>query len=226
MTDQVSAAVKQELASRILSRRKFLPFVQRINPRYTAGWVHEDIARRLEKFSDEVAQGLSPRLMILMPPRAGKSELASKTFPAWHLGRHPDHEMIACSYNLDLAMDFSKKIKTVIDSDAYQQVFEARLDPDNRSSAAWGIHQNIGGYVAAGIGGGINGKGAHVLIIDDPIKNAEEADSATVREGIWNWYGSVAYTRLAPGGGVLVIQCMTGDTPVLMANGTEQLLPN
>jgi len=163
MTDSVSQAAEREIASRVLSRRRFLPFVQRINPRYTAGWVHEDIAKRLEKFSDDVAKGLSPRLMILMPPRAGKSELASKTFPAWHLGRHPDHEMIACSYNLDLAMDFSKKIKTVIDSDAYQQVFDARLDPDNRSSASWGIHKDIGGYVAAGIGGGINGKGAHCL---------------------------------------------------------------
>lgn len=224
MNDDVSLAAKKEMASRILSRRRFLPFVQRINPRYTAGWVHEDIARRLENFSDDVANGLSPRLMILMPPRAGKSELASKTFPAWHLGRHPDHEFIACSYNLDLAMDFSKKIKAVLDSDAYQQVFDTRLDPDNRSSASWGVHKNIGGYVAAGIGGGINGKGAHVLVIDDPIKNAEEADSAGIRESIWNWFGSVAYTRLAPGGGVLVIQCMTGDTPVLMANNVERRL--
>lgn len=211
MSEDVSRAAEKEMASRILSRRRFLPFVQRINPRYTAGWVHEDIAERLEKFSDDVAKGLSPRLMILMPPRAGKSELASKTFPAWHLGRHPDHEFIACSYNLDLAMDFSKKIKAVLDSDAYQQVFDARLDPDNRSSASWGIHKNIGGYVAAGIGGGINGKGAHVLVIDDPIKNAEEADSAGIRESIWNWYGSVAYTRLAPGGGVLVIQTWWHD---------------
>lgn len=229
MTDAVSLAARQEMASRVLSRRRFLPFVQRINPRYVPGWVHEDIAKRLEKFSDQVAQGLSPRLMILMPPRAGKSELASKTFPAWHLGRHPDHEMIACSYNLDLAMDFSKKIKTVLDSDSYQQVFDARLDPDNRSSASWGIHNNIGGYVAAGIGGGINGKGAHVLIIDDPIKNAEEADSATVREGIWNWFGSVAYTRLAPGGGVLVIQTwwhdddLAGRLMTAMKSGDEDV---
>ena len=222
-------AIQKELASRVLSRRKFLPFVMRINPRYMPGWVHEDIARRLENFSDAVARGESPRLMILMPPRAGKSELASKTFPAWHLGRHPDHEMIACSYNLDLAMDFSKKIKTVLDSDAYQQVFEARLDPDNRSSATWGLHKEVGGYVAAGIGGGINGKGAHVLLIDDPIKNAEEADSATVREGIWDWYGSVAYTRLAPGGGVLVIQTwwhdddLAGRLMTAMSSGDEDV---
>jgi hypothetical protein len=83
------------LAARVLAKRRLLPFVQRLNPRYDAGWVHKDICRRLEKFSDDVAKGLSPRLMILMPPRHGKSELASRMFPAWHLGRHNDHEVIA-----------------------------------------------------------------------------------------------------------------------------------
>ena len=182
-----------------------------MNPKYMAGWVHEDICRRLEQFSDDVAAGLSPRLMLLMPPRAGKSEIASKTFPAWHMGRHPDHEIIACSYNVGLAMDFSKRIKALLEDTAYQTVFEARLDPENKSSESWGLLKQSGSYVAAGVGGGINGKGAHVLIIDDPLKNAEEADSATTREGIWNWFGSTAYTRLAPGGGVLIIQTWWHD---------------
>ncbi len=204
-------AAKQEMASRVLSRRRLLPFIQRMNPKYMAGWVHEDICRRLERFSDDVAAGLSPRLMLLMPPRAGKSEIASKTFPAWHMGRHMDHEIIACSYNVGLAMDFSKRIKALLEDQAYQTVFEARLDPENKSSESWGLLKQPGGYVAAGVGGGINGKGAHVLIIDDPLKNAEEADSATTREGIWNWYGSTAYTRLAPGGGVLIIQTWWHD---------------
>jgi predicted phage terminase large subunit-like protein len=204
-------AANRELASRILSRRRLLPFIERMNPKYMAGWVHEDICRRLEQFSDDVAKGLSPRLMLLMPPRAGKSEIASKTFPAWHLGRHPDHEIIACSYNVGLAMDFSKRIKALLEDPTYQTVFDARLDPDNKSSESWGLHKQSGSYVAAGVGGGINGKGAHVLIIDDPLKNAEEADSATTREAVWNWYGSTAYTRLAPGGGVLIIQTWWHD---------------
>ena len=76
-----------EMASRILARRRFLPFVKRMNDRYDDGWVHRDICARLERFSDDVAAGKSPRLMLLMPPRHGKSELASKNFPAWHLGR-------------------------------------------------------------------------------------------------------------------------------------------
>lgn len=207
---QVSAA-ERELASRLLSRRRLMPFIQRMNPRYQAGWVHEDVCRRLEKFSDDVAAGLSPRLMILMPPRHGKSEIASRNFPAWHLGRHPDHEFIACSYNVGLAMTFSRKVKDTIDSDLYRTVFETRLNPNHQGAEEWSIDQHAGGYVAAGVGGGITGRGAHCLVIDDPIKNAEEADSADGREKIWDWYGSTAYTRLAPGGGVLIIQTWWHD---------------
>ena len=149
--------------------------------------------------------------MLLMPPRHGKSELASRMFPAGHLGRHPDHEVIACSYNVSLAMTFSKAVKDVLDDPSYQTVFSTRLHPDNRSAEEWKIASDRGGYVAAGVGGGITGKGAHVLLIDDPIKNAQEADSAEVRETLWSWYGSTAYTRLAPGGGVLVIQTWWHD---------------
>lgn len=195
----------------MLSRRRLIPFVQRINPRYLAGWAHHDVARRLEKFSEDVAAGLSPRLMLLMPPRSGKSELASRSFPAWHLGRYPDHEIIACSYNVSLAMSFSRKVKEVLEDPAYHTVFDARLNPNHQSAEEWGLDGRRGGYVAAGVGGGITGKGAHVLIIDDPLKNAEEADSADLREKLWDWYGSTAYTRLAPGGGVLVVQTWWHD---------------
>lgn len=200
------------MASRILARRRLLPFVKRMNDRYDDGWVHRDICARLERFSDAVAAGKSPRLMLLMPPRHGKSELASKNFPAWHLGRHPDHEFIACSYNLSLAMGFSRKVKQLIDDNLYKTVFDqVDLDKNNQSTEEWAIAGRRGGYVAAGIGGPITGKGAHVLVIDDPVKNAEEADSGDAREKIWEWYLSTAYTRLAPGGGVLVIQTWWHD---------------
>ena len=157
------AAAQAELASRILAKRRLIPFTQRINPRYDAGWVHQDIARRLERFSREVAEGKSPRLMILMPPRHGKSELASRMFPAWHLGHNPDHEIIACSYNVSLAMSFSRKVKEVFNDPAYQSVFQTRLHPDFQANEEWGILGTRGGYVAAGVGGGITGKGAHCL---------------------------------------------------------------
>ena len=207
----VNPDVEAELASRVLSRRRLLPFTQRINPRYLAGWVHEDICRRLEKFSEDVAKGLSPRLMLLMPPRHGKSELASRMFPAWHLGKYPDHEIIASSYNVGLAMSFSRKVKEVLEDPSYHSVFETRLNPNFQGAEEWGVANQRGGYVAAGVGGGITGKGAHVLTIDDPIKNAEEADSADNREKLKDWYDSTAYTRLAPGGGVLIVQTWWHD---------------
>ena len=206
-----STTARAELASRELARRDLVHFTQRLNPRYDAGWVHRDIARRLKRFSEDVAKGLSPRLLLLMPPRHGKSELASRMFPAWHLGHCPDHEIIACSYNVSLAMSFSRKVKDVMADPVYQNVFKTRVDPSNQSVEAWGLQGTRGGYVAAGVGGGITGKGAHILIIDDPIKNAEEADSADIREKLFDWYGSTAYTRLAPGGGVLIIQTWWHD---------------
>lgn len=139
------------------------------------------------------------------------SELCSRAFPAWHLGRQPHHEIIACSYNVSLAMTFSKKVKEVLEDPTYHPVFDVRLDPDNKSAEEWGLQAHRGAYVAAGVGGGITGKGAHLLIIDDPLKNAEEADSADIREKLWDWYGSTAYTRLAPGGGVLCVQTWWHD---------------
>lgn len=205
-----SAAAKL-LADRILARRRLLHFTKLTHPRYSAGWVHDDICRRLERFSREVAEGKSPRLMLLMPPRHGKSELASIRFPAWHLGQYPHHELINVGYNLDLPMGFSRKVREVFRDPQYQAIFpDAVLDPDSQSVEKWNTTKG-GGFTAAGRGGGITGKGAHILIVDDPIKDQEEADSALVREKLWDWYQSTAYTRLAPGGGVLVIQTWWND---------------
>lgn len=134
------------------------------------------------------------------------SLLASQHFPAWHLGRHPTHEIIQSSYSGSLAMGFSRKVRAALRDPDYHSVFpQTVLDRDNQNAEGW-MTSKGGGYVPAGVGGAITGKGAHILGIDDPIKNAEEAESATVRDSIWEWYTSTAYTRLAPGGGVLVIQ--------------------
>lgn len=209
--DPARTKARLEALQREAARRRLLPFVQRFNPTYQDGWVHRDVCRRLERFSAAVAEKKSPRLMLLLPPRHGKSELASRNFPPWHLGQYPDHEIIACSYNLALAMTFSRKVKEIIADPLYQNVYGTRLDPNNQSVEAWGLERARGGYVAAGIGGPITGRGAHILAIDDPIKNAEEADSADAREKIWEWYLSTAYSRLAPGGGVLIIQTWWHD---------------
>jgi predicted phage terminase large subunit-like protein len=205
--EDLSAQVKaeQELAKRILSRKHLLPFVERFNPDYLAGWVHKDICQRLERFSEQVANQESPRLMLFMPPRHGKSTLASVAFPAWHIGRHPDHEFISCSYSGSLAMNFSRKVRQLLREPVYKNVFEkSRLDKDSQSVESWQTTRG-GGYVAAGVGGGITGKGANILVIDDPVKNREDAESENNREATWDWYTSTAYTRLSPGGGILVI---------------------
>ena len=208
---KLNPAAAKLLADRVLARRRLLHFTKLTHPRYSAGWVHDDICRRLERFSREVAEGKSPRLMLLMPPRHGKSELASIRFPAWHLGQYPHHELINVGYNLDLPMGFSRKVREVFRDPQYQAIFPgAQLDPDSQSVEKWNTTQG-GGFTAAGRGGGITGKGAHILIVDDPIKDQEEADSALVREKLWDWYQSTAYTRLAPGGGVLVIQTWWND---------------
>ncbi len=196
---------QRELAKRVLSRKRLLPFVERFNSDYHAGWVHKDVCKRLEQFSQDVVDRKSPRLMLFMPPRHGKSTLASITFPAWHLGRNPKHEFISCSYSGSLAMAFSRKVRHLLREPLYKNVFtDAKLDPTSQSVESW-LTTKGGGYVAAGVGGGITGKGAHVFVIDDPVKNREDAESDFNRDLVWDWYTSTAYTRLAPGGGMLVI---------------------
>ena len=203
--ESAQVRAEQELAKRILARKRLLPFVEKFNADYQAGWVHKDICKRLEKFSEDVAQGNSPRLMLFMPPRHGKSTLASVAFPAWHLGKNPQHEFISCSYSGSLAMSFSRKVRQLVREPNYKYIFEkTKLDKDSQSIESWLTTQG-GGYVAAGVGGGITGKGANILLIDDPVKNREDAESENNREATWDWYTSTAYTRLSPGGGILVI---------------------
>ena len=196
---------KRERADRELCQRHLLPFVTRCNEDYIPGWVHADICMRLEKFAQEVEAGLSPRLMITMPPRHGKSELCSKTFPSWYLGRNSTHEAILCSYSGDLAEDFSRKCRDLIEDPRYTSVFKTRLSKDSKSVKKWATKQG-GGFTAAGVQGPITGRGAHVGIIDDPVKDREEAESDTTRRKVKDWYSSTFYTRLAPGGGILIIQ--------------------
>jgi predicted phage terminase large subunit-like protein len=202
---------QQVLAKRVLARRRLLQFVKLTFPKFKTGWVHEDICDRLEKFSSDVVAGKSPRLMLLMPPRAGKSELASIRFPAWHLGHNPEHEIVNVGYNLDLPMKFSRRVRELMRDKHYQAIFpDTALDPESQAVGEW-LTTRGGGFLAVGVGGGVTGKGATVLIIDDPLKNQEEADSLDAREKLWDWYQSTAYTRLSPGGGVLLIQTRWSD---------------
>lgn len=144
--------------------------------------------------------------MIFMPPRHGKSELASKRFPAWCLGRNPKRQIIAASYNSDLANDFGRNVRNIVAEPEFGQVFPGiGLAAD--SQAANRMNTNHGGaYVAAGVGTAVTGRGANIALIDDPFKDREEADSERRRELVWDWYRSTLYTRLMPGGAVVLIQ--------------------
>ena len=197
--------LESEMAGRVLARRRLLPFIKRFKPLYQAGWVHEDICRRLERFMAAVERKEAPRMLLMMPVRMGKSEIGSRHFAPWMLGHHPEWEIIAASGGQPLAITFSRYIRDLMRDPLYTSVFpDTKLSPDSQSVENWNTTSG-GGYMAAGIGTMIVGRGAHVLLIDDPITSAEAADSAVQREAIWEWYIANALNRLAPGGGVLGI---------------------
>lgn len=195
----------QELAARTLARRRLLPFIQRFRPKYMAGWVHEDICRRLERFLKQVEDGLEPRLMLNVPVRHGKSEIGSRHFAPWVMGKHPDWEIIAASGSQSLALSFSRYVRDLVRDPSYQALFpDMKLDTSSQSVENWNTMSG-GGYLAAGVGTMITGRGCHILLLDDVVKDAEAADSQVIRDATWEWYMSTALTRLAPGGGVLGI---------------------
>lgn len=149
-------------------------------------------------------QGIG-RLVVEMPPRHGKSLTNSRLFPTWHLGRNPDHRFMLVSYGADLAEKHSRVARNIVASPAYQRAFPGvTLAQDSKSVASWDIEGREGGMDALGIGAGATGKGAHVLNIDDPIKNREQAESEVMRQKIWDGYTDDLYTRLEPGGAVII----------------------
>lgn len=185
-----------------LARRSLLRFTEYTNPLYTRAAHHELIADRLEA----VERGEIDRLMIFMPPRHGKSELASKRFPAWSLGRNPRRQIIAASYNSDLANDFGRNVRNLVAEPEFSQVFpNVSLAPDSQAANRMNTNHK-GTYVAAGVGTAVTGRGADIALIDDPLKDREEADSERRRDLVWDWYRSTLYTRLMPGGAIVLIQ--------------------
>src|SRR5208337_1910009 len=145
------------------------------------------------------------RVIICMPPRHGKSLLTSQLFPAWYLGRNPAKSIIASSYGQELASDFGRRVRNFASERLHRQIFPDCVIADD-SDSVHRFHTTAGGaYYAVGAGGPLTGRGADLLLIDDPIKSAEDARSATFRRSLQDWYESVAYTRLEPGGAVVII---------------------
>jgi predicted phage terminase large subunit-like protein len=143
--------------------------------------------------------------MVSMPPRHGKSEFTSKYFLAWYLGTWPWKRVILGGYESDFASSWGRKVRDLL-TEYGEQAFGVTLSANSSAADRWEIARHGGGMQTAGVGGALTGKGADLLVIDDPVKNSEQAQSATYREKAWDWYASTAYTRLEPGGAVIVIQ--------------------
>ena len=155
---------------------------------------------------EAVERGDIRRLAIFMPPRHGKSILTSEFFPAWYMGRNPDKYIICSTYAQDLADDFGRKVRNQLQDKRYTDIFpDAELSTDSSSMRRFNTTKG-GVYYAVGAGSAITGRGAHLLLIDDPIKGREEADSAAMRKNLLDWYRATAYTRLMPNGSVILIQ--------------------
>lgn len=176
---------------------------------------------------EAVERGEIRRLMVFMPPRHGKSEVVSKKFPAWFLGRNPDKEIIISSYSADLAYDFSRIARNTF-REWGPKLWGLNLADDSGAVGRWGIQGYRGGIVAAGVGGPITGRGAHVAIIDDPYKNYEEAASETIRQKVSTWYKSTLRTRLAPGGAIVLVMTrwhekdLAGELKATMEDGSGE----
>jgi len=153
---------------------------------------------------EAVERGEIKKLMFFLPPRHGKSELASNRFPAWYLGRNPSKRVIHSSYSATLSTKFSRGTRDLVDSSRYKMIFQTKLSDSIQTSDNWETSEG-GGMLASGVGGSVTGHGADVFIIDDPVKNHEEAESEVFREKVWEWYRSVVRTRLEPGAAIILI---------------------
>jgi predicted phage terminase large subunit-like protein len=169
---------------------------------FSPGRHHRVLCRELEMLE----RGETDRLMVMMPPRHGKSELCSVRFPAWFMGRSPQSRIIACSYSESLAESFSRRVRDLAGSDVFRAVFPMlRLKKGAGAAVRWETEAG-GKYLAAGAGGSITGQGGDLIIIDDPVKNSEQASSPVYREKLWEWYQSTLFTRLEKGGRIVLVQ--------------------
>jgi predicted phage terminase large subunit-like protein len=198
------AAAYQESLTRETGQIDFMSFVQTMWPGFIHGQHHALMAAKFE----DIANGKSKRLIINMPPRHTKSEFASYLLPAWYLGRFPNKKIIQCSNTAELAVGFGRKVRNLVDGERYGKVFpNVALRSDSKAAGRWSTNAN-GEYFAIGVGGTVTGKGADLLIIDDPHSEQEAAMAAndpSVFDKVYEWYTSGPRQRLQPGGSIVVV---------------------
>ena len=199
LLEELNTAEKTELA-----REDFIGFVKEMWPGFIEGRHHKIMADAFER----VAKGELKRLIINMPPRHTKSEFASYMLPAWFLGREPTKKIIQASHTAELAVGFGRKVRNLVGSKPFQKIFpEVGLRADSKAAGRWNTNQG-GDYFAVGVDGAVTGKGADILIIDDP-HSEQEAKIAEynpeVFDGVYEWYTSGPRQRLQPGGAIIIV---------------------
>ena len=191
------------------SQKSFMAFVRQMWPGFILGRHHALMAKKFE----EIAEGKVRRLIINMPPRHTKSEFASYLLPAWFLGKYPDKKVIQCSNTAELAVGFGRKVRNLVDGETYGKVFpNVALRTDSKAAGRWSTNAN-GDYFAIGVGGTVTGKGADLLIIDDPHSEQEAALAAsdpTIYDKVYEWYSSGPRQRLQPGGSIVIVMTRWG----------------
>tara|TARA_R100000664_G_scaffold13077_1_gene21015 strand:- start:5398 stop:6891 length:1494 start_codon:yes stop_codon:yes gene_type:complete len=197
LLDELEAAKTKEI-----SHEDFLGFVKHVWPAFIEGDHHRVMADAFNR----IAKGELKRLIVNMPPRHTKSEFASHLFPAWYLGKFPDRKVIQTAHTAELAVGFGRKVRNLVGSDDYQGIFEnVSLASDSKAAGRWSTNRN-GEYFAIGVGGAVTGKGADILIIDDPHSEQEAAlNDPSIYDKTYEWYTSGPRQRLQPGGSICVV---------------------
>ena len=192
--------LEQQLRKLDLAEKRFIPFVKHVWPEFIEGDHHRKIAKKFE----DIATGKIKRLIVNMPPRHTKSEFASYLFPAWMVGKNPKLKVIQTTHTGELAVRFGRKMKNLVDTSEFAQVFEdCKIAADSKAAGRWETNKG-GEYYAAGIGGAITGRGADLLIIDDP-HSEQDALSETAMDSAYEWYTSGPRQRLQPGGAIVIV---------------------
>jgi predicted phage terminase large subunit-like protein len=183
-------------------KETFLDFIQHVYPGYMIGDHH----RKLAQIFEDIANGVKKRVIVNIAPRHGKSELISYLAPAWFLGKYPHKKVIMASHTADLAVNFGRRVRNLVGSDAYKDIFpQVELQADSKSASRWGTNFN-GEYFAIGVGGALAGRGADLFIIDDPHSEQDaKLGRADVFKPAWEWFQSGPLQRLMPGGAIIVV---------------------
>jgi len=197
LVSEGKSQITQEVAS-----TSFLDFIAHVYPGYKVGPHH----RKLAGIFEDIAAGKKKRVIVNIAPRHGKSEMISYLAPAWFLGKYPQKKVIMASHTADLAVNFGRRVRNLVGSDLYHDIFpNVELQADSKSASRWGTNFN-GEYFAIGVGGALAGRGADLFIIDDPHSEQEAKQGrADVFEPAWEWFQSGPVQRLMPGGAIIVV---------------------